>query len=153
MKDNLIIEIGKRIQELRRVLGLQQKEMAQTLGLAPGYLSEIENGHKNNPGIATFYKISGHYNVSLDYLVHGIGDMFLPDKDGEGKKRQNIFKGLETIEDITWLMRNSRFAKNTLLAYAVKMMIENKAVIKTELMMKGDKEGDITDGADTETHD
>ena len=153
MKENFIIEIGKRIQELRRILGLQQNEMAQALGLAPGYLSEIENGRKNNPGIATFYKISRHYNVSLDYLVHGIGDMFLPDKDGEEKKRQNIFKGLENIEDITWLMRNSRFAKNTLLAYAVKMMIENEAVIKTEIMMKGDKEGDITDGADTETHD
>ena len=153
MKENLIIEIGKRIQEMRRILGLQQKDMAKAVGLAPGYLSEIENGRKNNPGISTFFKISRHYNVSLDYLLHGIGEMFLPDKDGEEKKRQNIFKGLENIEDITWLMRNSRFAKNTLLAYAVKMMIENEAVIKTEIMMQGEKEGDTKDGADTGTRD
>ena len=74
--------------------------------------------------------------------------MFLPDKDGEEKRRQNIFKGLENIEDVTWLMRNSRFVKNTLLAYAVKMMIENEAVIKTEIMMQSEKEGDKTDGSD-----
>ena len=104
------------------MLGLQQNEMAKAVGLTPGYLSEIENGHKNNPGIATFYKISRHYNVSLDYLVHGIGDMFLPDKDEDEKRRKNIFKGLENIEDVTWLMRHSLFAKNTLLAFSVKMM-------------------------------
>ena len=118
MKESLIIGIGKRLKELRRILGLQQNEMAQAVGLTPGYLSEIENGHKNNPGIATFYKISRHYNVSLDYLVHVIGDMFLPDNDSEEKRRQNIFKGLENIEDVTWLMKYSRFIKNTILAYA-----------------------------------
>jgi transcriptional regulator with XRE-family HTH domain len=152
MKENLIKGIGKRLQELRRILSLQQNEMAQAVGLTPGYLSEIENGHKSNPGIATFYKISRHYNVSLDYLVHGIGDMFLPDKDGDEKRRQDIFKGLESIEDVTWLMKNSRFIKNTLLAYAVKMILENESVIKTEIMMQSEKEGDKTNGSDSETH-
>jgi transcriptional regulator with XRE-family HTH domain len=151
MKESLIIGIGKRLQELRRILRLQQNEMAQAVGLTPGYLSEIENCHKNNPGIATFYKISSHYNVSLDYLVHGIGDMFLPDKHGEEKKRQNIFKGLENIEDVTWLMKNSRFFKNTMLAYAAKMMLDNESFIKTEIMRQSEKEGDKTDGSDEET--
>lgn len=148
MKKNFIINIGMRIQELRRVLGLQQKELAQAAGLNPGYLSEIENGHKSNPGIATFYKISSLYNVSLDYLVQGIGDMFLADKDADEKRKQDIFKGLESIEDVTWLMKNSRFIKNTLLAYAEKMMIENETVIKTEIMRQSKKEGEKTNGSE-----
>lgn len=149
MKHSLIIDIGKRIQALRRILGLQQNEMAKAVGVNPGYLSEIENGHKNNPGIVTLYKIASHYNVSLDFLVHGIGDMFLPDKDCDEKRWQNIFKGVENIEDVTWLMKNSRFIKNAMLAYAVKMMIENEAVIKTEIKRQSENEGEKTDGSDS----
>ncbi|UCH92400.1 MAG: helix-turn-helix transcriptional regulator [Candidatus Aminicenantes bacterium] len=148
MNESLLTDIGKRIQEVRRILGLQQNEMANAVGLNPGYLSEIENGHKHNPGIATLYKISSHYNVSLDYLVHGIGHMFLPDKESDEKKSQDIFNGLENIEDVTWLMKNSRFIKNTLLAYAEKMMIENESVIKTEILRQREKEGEKTDGSD-----
>ena len=148
MKENLVGDIGIRLLELRRILGLQQNEMAQAVGLNPGYLSEIENGVKNNPGIATLYKISSHYNVSLDYLVQGIGDMFLPDKGSDEKRRQNVFKGVEGIEDVVWLMKNSRYVKNTILAYTVKMVIENESLIKVELMRASDKEEDIANGSD-----
>ncbi len=139
MKKSLIIDIGKRLRELRVLLGLQQKEMAQAVGLNPGYLSELENGLKDNPGIGILYKISSHYNVSLDYLVHGLGKMFLPDKNNDEKRRQNISPVLETVDDVAWLMNNSRFVKNTILAYAVKIMIENEYVIKKELMRQSDK--------------
>lgn len=148
MKESLTRDIGKRLQELRRILGLQQNEMAHAVGLNPGYLSEIENGHKNNPGIITFYKIASHYKVSLDYLVYGIGDMFLPDKEADEKRRQDIFKYIEDIEDVTWLMRNSRFLKNALLAYTVKMMHENESIIKTEIMRQREKGVDKIDGTD-----
>ncbi len=150
MKNILISDIGKRLQELRRFLGLRQKEMAQAIGLNPGYLSELENGLKENPGIGTLYKISTQYNVSLDYLVHGIGDMFLPDKDSDEKRRQSIFQVLETVDDVSWLMKNSNFVKNTILAYAVKIMIENEYVIKKELTRQSDKGEDQTDSLNTE---
>ena len=74
MKKRYIVDIGKRLLELRSVLGIQQKDMARAIGINPGYLSDIENGKKTNPGFAFLHKISLHYQVSLDYLVHGIGD-------------------------------------------------------------------------------
>jgi transcriptional regulator with XRE-family HTH domain len=147
MKKNLIGDIGKRLQELRRILGLQQNELAQAVGLNPGYLSEIENGVKNNPGIATIFKITSHYNVSLDYLVHGIGGMFLPDEGSDEKRRQRILEGVESIEDVAWLMKNSRYVKNTILAYTVKIMIENESFIIAELRRASDKEGDSANGS------
>jgi transcriptional regulator with XRE-family HTH domain len=145
MKKRYIVDIGKRLLELRSVLGIQQKDMARDIGINPGYLSDIENGKKTNPGFAFLHKISLHYQVSLDYLVHGIGDMFLPGSDREEQKIENFQPVFNDIDDLVWLMKRSSYVKNTIMGFAVKFFIENEGLIKQEMMRYFEQEKDIAE--------
>jgi transcriptional regulator with XRE-family HTH domain len=145
MKKRYIVDIGKRLLELRSVLGIQQKDMARAIGINPGYLSDIENGKKTNPGIAFLHKISLHYQVSLDYLVHGIGDMFLPGSDREEQKIKSFKPVFNDIDDLVWLLKRSNYAKNTIMGFAVKFFIENEDIIKREMMRYFEQEKGMAD--------
>lgn len=134
MKKKYIIDVGKRLLELRSVLGIQQKDMARAIGINSGYLSDIENGNKSNPGFAFLHKISVRYQVSLDYLVHGIGEMFLPGSDREEQRIKNFQPVFNEIEDLVWLLKRSNYAKNSIMGFAVKFFIENEGLIKQEMM-------------------
>jgi transcriptional regulator with XRE-family HTH domain len=145
MKKKYIIDVSKRLLELRRILGIQQKDMAQAIGITPSYLSDIENGNKTNPGFAFLHKISVHYQVSLDYLVHGIGDMFLPGSDREEQKIEDFQPVFNDIEDLVWLLKRSNYVKNTIMGFAVKFFIENEDTIKREMMRYFDQEKVVAD--------
>ena len=69
-----MIAIGERVKEVRKALKFQQKEMAAGLKMSVSYLSEIESAHAK-PGPEFFITFSGTYNVSLEYLLLGRGDM------------------------------------------------------------------------------
>ncbi len=125
-------EIGKRIKEIRKNLRITQKELAAELEMSPCYLSEIEGG-KGNPGHAFFYKISTRYNVNLNYLFHGEGEMCtrikfknIPDED------DNIDE-IETIDDLFWYLENSPLVKVQVIGFAAKFKYENEEIIKKNI--------------------
>jgi len=80
------MDLGERLTKVWRALGIDKKEMAEKAGLSSSYLTELCKGNKTNPGIEKVYKIAKRYRVSLDYLLLGEGEMFLPGKDIEEKK-------------------------------------------------------------------
>ena len=114
-------------------LGVRQNEMAKVAGVKPPYLSTIERGKRTNPAIAFLFKISCHYHISIDYLLHGIGDMFLPSKENRENTPQNYSPVFNSIDDVDWLMKNSSFAKNSILSYVMRFYIENEDFIKIEM--------------------
>lgn len=59
-----------RIKELRELHNMQQKTLANILGISSNTLSQYENG-KREPGIDIVSKIAKYFNVSTDY-VYGI---------------------------------------------------------------------------------
>jgi len=126
MEKNAMIKVGKRIQEVRRCLGLSQKEFAEKAGINAGYLSEIENGLKKNPSFAVYYKISSQFNISLDYLVYGTGNMFFTDKS---KYKSGLIKDVRTIEDIIWLMENCEFYNKYIMGEAIRYFYINETYI------------------------
>jgi len=137
MKKKFNIDVSKRLIELRNVLGIQKKDMAREIGFESSYLTQLEKGKKNNPGFGILYNISTRYQVSLDYLVHGIGKMFLPPKENDEQMKQRIknFKPVfNELEDLVWLLKYSSFARNSIMGYAVKFFLENKDIIKLEMM-------------------
>ncbi len=71
MKKKYYIDLGKRLTKVLRALGFDKKEMAEAVGISPGYLSDLCKGNRTNPGIGVIYKIAKHYRVSLDYLLLG----------------------------------------------------------------------------------
>lgn len=64
------IEIGKRIQKLRKEKGLTQKELAERLNISLRYLQKLESGERSG-SIEALVEISLFFQVSLDYIIFG----------------------------------------------------------------------------------
>jgi len=62
-------EIGKKIREIRKKLGLTQEQLAQKAEIPYATLIKIENGHVVNPTINTLQKIALALGVTVDELL------------------------------------------------------------------------------------
>jgi transcriptional regulator with XRE-family HTH domain len=133
-------ELGERLHRVRLALGLKQNEMAGASGLSPGYFSEIISGKKDNPGIENVLKIATRFNISLNYLLLGEGEMFLPDKEEILKKDKELNLYIETIDDLNRVMKRSNFLKNLILSYGIKACIDNEDTIRKEIEKLIEKE-------------
>src|SRR5690606_10281044 len=57
---------GQRMRELRAKKGVNQKQMAQALGVSAAYLSALEHGRRAAPNWALVQKIVGYFNIIWD---------------------------------------------------------------------------------------
>lgn len=62
------MEIGKIISRLRNERGLNQRELAELLGVSNGAIGMWETG-KRQPDLDTIKKIASFFNVTVDYLI------------------------------------------------------------------------------------
>ncbi len=72
-KQTMQILIGQNLKNIRNSLGLTQEEVAESLGLAPRYISDIERD-KTKGSITTLVKLCNLYKVTpttilQDYLT------------------------------------------------------------------------------------
>ena len=65
----LIRLIGLRIKALRNKKGLTQEHLAETVGITPQYLGNIERG-KENPTLKTFINLSNGLNTDIGELFY-----------------------------------------------------------------------------------
>jgi len=78
--------VGQRLKELRYKLGLSQKEFAEKLGIHYMTLSKYES-EKYPPSLRFIKKLEEIFNVNPQWLLEGVGEMFLPkDKPTEALK-------------------------------------------------------------------
>ncbi len=133
-RDNLK-EIGERIKAIRRELRVNQKEMAEALEIPNTYLSEIESG-KRSPGHSFFYNFSGKYNVSLDYLFHGKGEMFWDTRTERDRKNHEDVEDIKSIDDVVWYMENSDMFYHQIMGFAFKLKYDYHEAIKKEIEKK-----------------
>lgn len=61
--------VNERIGDLRTSRGLQQKELAEMIGVSASQLSRIENGETTNINSETIAKLAKALNVSTDYIL------------------------------------------------------------------------------------
>lgn len=138
-KNSYLPEIGERLQKKRKELNVRQRAMAKALGIAPTYLSELENG-KGNPGPDIFVNLSLIYGINLQYLL--VGDEDTPEDSPEKKARRpnvssiDLSKELDSIDDLIFLMENSPFIRNSVMAWAAKYIMENKEFLEMALDKK-----------------
>lgn len=130
-KEN-IIDIGKRIKEIRASLRLKQKDLAEALDMAGCYLSELESG-KGNPCHAFFYKLCTRFGINLNYLFLGEGDMFRQTKMQEIKKNELEKSNTMTIESLNLLIELSPLFKHQVLGFAGKFKLDNENIIKKDI--------------------
>ncbi len=136
LSDELIREnlkaVGSRFKEIRKILRLSQKEIAEKLHVCNTYISDIESG-KVNPSHTFFFKLSFVFNVSLDYLYHGLGEMFLktqlPRDPGKDRSENNI----KSIDDLVWFMENSPLFFHQVMGFAGSFRYDKEESIKKDL--------------------
>lgn len=64
------------LRELLSSLNISQKKFAEQLGLSQGNVSDWFNRPKYRPSIDALKRISETYNVNLNWLITGEGDMY-----------------------------------------------------------------------------
>lgn len=89
-----MVEQGKRLKQIRQVLGLSQDELGSVLGISKQFYSNIENNRTklNNDKLVL---LCTDYNVNINYLLVGKGEMFIgQDKTNHTKIDEAEFKKL-----------------------------------------------------------
>lgn len=84
------------MKEARRRKCYTQEELAETVGVSPGFISEIERGLKT-PGMETFAEIAEALGSSGDYLI--FGEIYICDELNESLKELTP-RQRKTAEDI-----------------------------------------------------
>ena len=82
--------IGTRIKQIRTALKLTQALFSTSLRISPSHLSEAENGKTPQSGVL-MVAICLQYNVNMEFLEHGQGEMF---------KEVNPSEGLASLEGV-----------------------------------------------------
>ncbi len=62
------MEIGKRIRELREEKGINQKKLAEEIGVAQSAISQWESGI-NEPKASYVCYLADYFDVSADFLL------------------------------------------------------------------------------------
>ena len=62
------MDIGKRIRELREEKGINQKKLAQEIGVAQSAISQWESG-VNEPKASYVLYLAEYFDVTADYLL------------------------------------------------------------------------------------
>ena len=68
--DPVLVQIGKRIYQCRKKLGLTQEELAELADVTPQFVSFAESG-KRAMRVDNIVKLAGALHVSVDYLLTG----------------------------------------------------------------------------------
>ena len=72
------MSFGSRIKEFRKVFNLSQQELAKKLNMQPQALARYEKD-KVKPSIELAQKLTNMFNINLNWLLTGRGEMFLKD--------------------------------------------------------------------------
>ena len=131
--------IGNRVREVRKTLGLSQLQFVEHLGCSRSIISLLENGVVL-PSSSILAALKSKFNVSLDWLFSGEGEMFTTEKD------ENI--GLpdfnESSKDILTMlqeMKESKVIKHRVLAAFFQIKLElNPSILELKKKKENEEE-------------
>lgn len=132
MASQVLITVGERIKLARKELHLQQKDVAEAIGVSASHLSEVESG-KANPNAEFLKKLSEKYNISVEYIIHGRGEIFYSDGSNITDQPFDFKSDVDTLEKLIWLLRNSPYFKLTMLTQAMKFVHQEEDLIKSSI--------------------
>lgn len=105
-KEQIIKNVGKRIQECRQKAGLTQEQLSEKSGISPKHISRIEQGY-HDTHFSVIYKIAKVLNVPIDTFATDFEEdnpnIFLTaikcDIENMSKKQLDMLKdSIETIK-------------------------------------------------------
>jgi transcriptional regulator with XRE-family HTH domain len=138
MNEERDVEFGVRVRNIRKSLNLTQKDFSEKLNMSIQTLSDIERS-KTYPCYDFFYNLLKKHRVSLNYLLLGEGNMFLPlDKSSSEKKhfglKEFIYRGdNEDVRDFLEHFFRSKIVYYNILGIYQKLKNEEELNISKEL--------------------
>jgi len=85
--------VNERLAQVRKTLKLTQREFAGKISVATGFIASMEIGdRKVNPRIMKL--VSSIFNINLQWLETGEGEMFCTDTEREIDEIVNLYKQL-----------------------------------------------------------
>lgn len=73
--------LSERLLTVIRHAGLNQKYFAEKIGVTAAFITDVLKG-RSGLSQASLMKIRDEYDINVDWLLSGEGDMFLPARDG-----------------------------------------------------------------------
>lgn len=132
MTEKELKETGERMQAIRKKLGYRQNEFAKQLGISNASLSEIEAGNAK-PRYELIYHITKKFKVNVYYLIHGRGDMFMPEHDSPAEKIDKLPQFKDWWEDFINHFNDSPMTRYAVMSYFAAYKTENDALIEKDM--------------------
>jgi transcriptional regulator with XRE-family HTH domain len=88
---------GERLKDIRFVLRLSQKQMAEKLGIKSQSISKVESD-SGNFSIDVYVKLVELFNVNLNWLLAGNGEMFISTEKNENFDQKVELKVTELLD-------------------------------------------------------
>lgn len=129
-KAELLRKIGKRLTSVREHLELFQGTMAEHLGISRVNLYRLEKGIVW-PNAHIMNILRTRFNVSLDWLVTGEGDMIREEKEDKDKFDYGQDAGMVT--SLLEVMHKVPFVRYAILNYFLDFYDEHQEVIEKTL--------------------
>ena len=89
---------GKRLKELRKRLGLKQRDVAERLEMDTGTVGKWEAAMQRIPK-TRLYQLCNEYNVSRDWLERGEGEMFVPVEESETDFAETMYSMFNALPE------------------------------------------------------
>lgn len=120
--------MNMRIKELRIRLNLDQKEFAEKIGMKTSSYSMLERGHSGLT-IKNLAAMMSAFNANANWIVAGVGTMFLSDKDRLTVPEETPVNEDEKLSKQLLESRDSeiRALKELLEIYKEKLNVQNQS--------------------------
>jgi len=127
-------DFGKRIKKIREVLNISQKDFSAKLDIAQSFLSSIES-QNYHPGFGFFVNMYEQFKVNPNYVMLGIGPMFLTGYENPANDSKFGNQG-KALEELIPYLHKSEIVRIAVINFAWRFIDSNKYVI--EMDMKSD---------------
>lgn len=133
MKNELKKEIGAKLRQLRKRLGLTQAEMVSHFNVGRANYSRIEKGEVF-PNVAILFTLKKEFNVSLDWLIGGEGEMLTLTEEEARKKRLHWSDSSKEIDELFYHIEKVPMVKHAVLGFFLEYRSKNSQLIEKMVM-------------------
>lgn len=124
--------IGARLREIRKRLNLTQDQFGAKFGLKRSAMGKHERG-ECSPTIKMLNTLAFQYNVSMDYLLCGRGQLFYKKDEADNEPQLKLDK---EMKEMVSLVNRLPLVRHTIMGYFQRFKIENRDLIAKELAQK-----------------
>ncbi|UCH96160.1 MAG: helix-turn-helix transcriptional regulator [Candidatus Aminicenantes bacterium] len=138
-KKEFLVQLGQRVDEIRKRLNFTQKQMAEILEVSGGYFSSIKRG-KYNPTFLFYYNMAKKLHVNLEYLFFGTGNIFKNwnlDQSSDNTpvtiSSEHFGQDTGAVKEMIRYMQQSPMTRNTVLGDFRLFLYEKENSIKKDI--------------------